>query len=79
MPLDGHDSDAMEDRLRFAIDEEAEPTDLRPLARLLLSLAGHQLPGVDLPRRDRDASDSDQPGMLDTTSDKRKAKGRPPP
>lgn len=71
---DGHKDGA--DHFDLVVECDAEPVDLRPLARLLLSLAGHQLPGADSPQRDRDVCGLEQPGMPDTTTDKRKDKGR---
>jgi hypothetical protein len=58
----GRDAEAIDERLRFVIDEEAEPADLRPLAKLLLSLAGQQPPEVGSPRRDCDDTGAEQPG-----------------
>ena len=70
MPLDEPDIEDMSERIRFDIDDKAEPADLRPLAKLLLSLAGQQPPDVGSLRRDCDATSTEQPGMPDTTVDK---------
>jgi hypothetical protein len=58
---DGHKLGA--DHFGLVVEYNAEPADLRPLGRLLLSLAGHQLPSVDLRHRDRDASGSELGGV----------------